>query len=179
MTCIIGLAVEDAVYLAADSAGSDGWVTRHVTTSKLVRRGDFLFGYTGSFRMGQILQYHLAIPEKQEGEADRAYVSRIVEAIRLRFKELGFTSIESSVERGGDFLVTYANRLYTVQGDFSFIEHADGFDAIGAGCMAALGALVALDHLPPTQRLTRALEVVSKLQPGSVLPPFVVEEGTP
>ena len=63
MTCIVGLVHADGVTIGADSAGCDGaWgiVTRADT--KLFHNGPFLFGFTSSFRMGQLLRYAFKPP---------------------------------------------------------------------------------------------------------------------
>ena len=65
MTCIIGLAENDRVYIGADSASAEGWTVRATGLSKVFRAGEFVIGYTDSFRMGQILEYHLEVRERE------------------------------------------------------------------------------------------------------------------
>lgn len=52
MTCIIGFIKNKKVYIGGDSAGVGG---SHVTIrrdSKVFKNGNFIMGYTSSFRMG-------------------------------------------------------------------------------------------------------------------------------
>ena len=73
MTCIIGMEHDNKVYLCGDSAGSDGWSIKTVVEPKVFRVGEFIMGGTTSFRMLQLLQYHLSV-RQQEKETDFAYM---------------------------------------------------------------------------------------------------------
>ena len=179
MTCIVGLVHNNKVYIGADSSAVSGWQVRATKLDKVFRKGPFLIAYTDSFRMGQILRYHLDV-QPQDGETDIDYMVRhFVDAIRTRFKELGFAKVENNEESGGMFLVGYRGHLYAVESDFQVNEMADGFDSWGCGSDYALGAMKALEHLPPIERITKALEISAHFS-GGVLPPFqidVLDEG--
>lgn len=176
MTCIIGLAHEGTVYIGCDSAGSNSWTARPVNTPKLIRLGEVLIGYTDSYRMGQILQYHLAIPPRNVGETDEHYlIVSFGEAVRSTLKAQGYTKIDNNTEEGGVFVVGYKGKVYTFQSDFSIVNHADGLEAVGLGEYIALGAMAALESLHPRERILKSLEIVARFQPNGVLPPFHVE----
>lgn len=173
MTCIIGLVHNDKVYIGADSAAVSGWQVRATNLDKVFRRGPFLIAYTNSFRMGQILQYHLEV-QSQDGEPDIEYMVRhFVDAVRTCFKELGFAKVENNEESGGMFLVGYRGHLYAIEDDFQVNEMTDGFDAWGCGKEYALGVMKALEHLPPIEQIEKALEISAHFS-GGVLPPFQV-----
>lgn len=175
MTVIIGMAHEGTVYIGADSAGSDGWTLRSLATPKIFAVGEFLIGYTTSFRMGQILHYHLALPARDEDETDEHYVvAKFVEAVRSCLKDRGFTTVSNNVEEAGRALVGYRGHIYMMQSDFSIIRHANAIEAVGIGDKVALGAMLALDNLEPEARIQRTLEIVGQLSDG-VLPPYHVE----
>lgn len=172
MTCIVGLVDGDKVYVGADSASAEGWEVRQTKLPKVFRNGNFIIGYTTSFRMGQILQHHLSVRNQFEGEADDAYmVKAFAEAARTALKDHGFAKIESNEEKGGTFLVGYRGRLYSVHSDFQVNEMADGYDACGCGRAYALAGLAALVELGPEERITRALEIAAHFS-GGVIPPF-------
>jgi ATP-dependent protease HslVU (ClpYQ) peptidase subunit len=182
MTCIVGLVEKSrrrgspaTVYIGADSASVSGWTSRVTRLPKVFRRGPFLIGYTTSFRMGQLLEHALKVPAKgDEGDDMRYMVTVFVEQVRQLLKERGVAKIESNAETGGQFLVGYSGRLYSVQSDFQVNEMADGFDAVGSGAEYALGAIAALQGTAPIPRLKRALEVSAHFNMG-VSPPFVVK----
>jgi len=177
MTCIIGLAEDDKVWIGGDSAGaSNGWTVRAIASPKVFRVGPFIIGSMGSPRMSQILRYHLDVSE-QGGETDNEYIVTVfAEAVREAFKERGFAKIEDNREEGGRFLVGYRGVLYKMWGDFQIGAYADGMAAGGCGEEFVLGAMKALNFLPPRERIEKALEVAAYFS-GGVLPPFIVLEG--
>lgn len=167
MTCVVGLVTSDRVYIGVDSAAISGWTRRATNLKKVFRRGPFLIGYTTSFRMGQLLEHQLDVPPQSEEQGDMAFmVSVFVESARRLLKERGFARIEANSESGGQFLVGYRGRLYSIESDFQVGEMSDGFDAIGSGAEVALGAMKALEGMKPTQRVRKALEIASHFNMG-------------
>jgi ATP-dependent protease HslVU (ClpYQ) peptidase subunit len=174
MTCVIGLVHGSRVYIGVDSSSVQGWTRRTSNLRKVFRKGPWLIGYTTSFRMGQLLEHQLHVPEQQPTQTDEGYlVTTFVEHVRALLKDKGFSKIESNAETGGQFLVGYHGRLYSIQTDFQVGEMSDGLDAIGSGAEFALGAMAAMTRLPPLKRITRALEIAAHFNMG-VCPPFLV-----
>lgn len=175
MTCIVGVVEKGTVYIGGDSASVAGWTSRVTRLPKVFRRGPFLIGYTTSFRMGQLLEHALNVPAQGAKERDdmRYMVTVFAEHVRQLLKERGVAKIEANAESGGQFLVGYRGRLYSVQSDFQVNEMADGFDAVGSGAEYALGAIAALKGQPPVQRLKRALAISAHFNMGVSAPFFV------
>lgn len=175
MTCIIGLVHEGEVYIGADSAAVSSWIVQPTALRKVFRVGDFLIGYAGSFRMGQILQHHLEVPHQQDGVSDERYmVVEFVEAVRNCLKEKGYTKIEENRESGAYVLVGYHGQLYEVDEDFQIQRFLQGLTALGIGREFALGAMAALEFMPPMERITKALAISAGFS-GAVCAPFIVE----
>jgi ATP-dependent protease HslVU (ClpYQ) peptidase subunit len=173
MTCIVGLVEKGTVHIGGDSASVSGWTSRVTRLPKVFRRGPFLIGYTTSFRMGQLLQHSLVVPLQKDTDDMRFMVTSFVECVRQLLKEKGVAKIESNAESGGQFLVGYRKRLYSVQSDFQVNEMADGFDAVGSGCEYALGSLAATKGMKPVLRLKQALAVSAHFN-MAVSPPYFV-----
>ena len=174
MTCIVGIEHEGAVYMGGDSAASSGWDIRTETGPKVFIVGEFIIGYTSSFRMGQLLQYQLSVKPREQ-MSDRAYMITVfAEAVRTLLKEHGYARVDNNEETGGIFLVGYHGHLYRVQDDFAVLQSADGFDAVGCGMSYALGALRVLDKADPQDVLTKALETAEYFSNG-VRGPFHFE----
>lgn len=175
----MGLVSKGKVYMGGDSAGASGWLVRPLQNPKVFKVGPFIIGGTGSVRMSNVLQYHLKV-QPQDGESDHEYMVRqFAEAVRATLKEHGVAKIDNNVEEGGTFLVGYRGHLYWADSDFQITEHTDGYDACGCGQEFALGAMMALEGLPPKKRVKRALEIAAHFS-GGVLPPFqvnVLDEG--
>jgi hypothetical protein len=108
MTCIVGLAHGGKVYLGADSAGLAGDELTPRRDPKVFRVGEFVFGYTTSFRMGQVLRYGFTPPTQPEGMIAHEYLcTHVVDALRQAFQRAGCATVNSGVETCGNFLIGY------------------------------------------------------------------------
>lgn len=167
MTCIVGVADGGHVYIAGDSAGVSGWDLTVRADQKVWASGAWAFGFTSSFRMGQLLRYRFTPPPRDEGESLDGYlVGPFVDALRTCLKDGGFAKVESGREEGGVFLVGHEGRLFVVEGDFQVGEPLDGFAAVGCGDGIARGALFATADLPPEDRLQIALDAAERYSAG-------------
>lgn len=171
MTCIIGYAdpKDKKVYIGGDSAGVSGSSIQIRADEKVFRNGPFIMGFTTSFRMGQLLRYTFEPPEHPEGCDDYKFmVATFIPAVAKCFKTGNF-------EKGGDFLVGYKSNLYEVSSDFQVAKLIDNICSVGCGDKVALGAMHALSHLYPKERIIKSLEIATYLNSG-VRPPFIIEE---
>jgi len=177
MTAIIGIEANGHVYVGGDSMVGNGWGEKGVTSlRKVFRTGEFLIGYTSSFRMGQILQHHLIVRSQEKGEPDERYmVVGFIEAVRNVLKEKGYAEVSDNREKGGEFLVGYRGRLYLADSDFQINHFSAGIAACGAGKNYSLGAALAMPNMKPHKRILRALEIAARLS-SFVCPPFYVEK---
>ena len=110
MTCIAALVHNGRGYIAGDSLGSNGYTKGVCKTRKVFRKGDLLIGYTSSYRMGQLIQYRLELPERH-GDLDEYLHVHFVDAVRKTLSEHGYMKIDSNREKGGTFLVVAEGRI--------------------------------------------------------------------
>lgn len=148
MTCIVGIRHEAGVTIGGDSVAADGYDLQLRADDKVFSRVDengleWVFGFSGSFRMGQLLRYKLELPEVpfREERALEFMATRFADAVRTCFKDGGFLSKDAEREFGGDFLIGVRGLLFYADPDFHFGTPVDRYAAIGAGAQAALGAL--------------------------------------
>lgn len=180
MTCIVGL-VENGygrILMGGDSAGVSGYDLNVRADQKVFVNGEFLFGFTTSFRMGQLLRYKFAPPPFFENEDLMTYAStRFVDAIRQTMKDGGFNKIDNGRDEGGTFLVGFRGRLFCVHDDYQVGEAVEGFQAVSCGDQIAHGALFATKGTAMTakERITTALEAAHRFSAG-VRPPFLILE---
>lgn len=175
MTCIVGLAVDGKVYIGGDSAGVSGWSLSLRADKKVFRNGEFLIGFTTSFRMGQLLAYSFSPPAPRDGQELHAYMATdFVWAVRECLKAGGIAERHNEAEKGGDFLVGFRGRLFSIESDYQVGEEIGGFAACGCSRDIALGAIVATPDLPPEKRIGIALSAAERLSAG-VRAPFHVE----
>ena len=176
MTCIVGYVEGSKVYIGGDSAGVSGYNVSTRGDSKVFHNGDMLFGFTSSFRMGQLLRYSLEIPRCETWDIERFMCVDFVNAIRKCFTAGGFASLENGEEYGGTFLVGFRNRLWRIDSDYQVGWNELGYEALGCGEEFALGALAALEcltglEITTDERITIALQAADT-HSGGVCGPF-------
>ena len=166
MTCIVGLVQDGKVNIGADSQGTDGrWNATQRKDPKVFTRDGIIFGFTSSYRMGQLLRYKLEIPRRFQDESIEEFMhTRFIEEVRTTFTEGGFGKTDSGEQSGGSFLVGVEGRLFHIESDFQVGESELPFDACGCGDAFALGALTVLDRLlgeTAEHRVTEAIKVAA------------------
>jgi hypothetical protein len=131
------------------------------------RRGPFVLGCAGSFRLADVVRYHLGTIAVPSGDLHRYIAVDFVENLRDACKARGVSSVENNVEEvAGGILVGVHGRLFTIDEDFHVGEPSGGFAAIGCGFAAALGALHATPTVPPRRRLATALAAAERYNAG-------------
>ena len=71
MTCIVGFIDKDGVYIGGDSCAlsTDDYSYNIRQDEKVFQKGEFIFGYSASFRMGQIIRFKLRTPNHPKGKS--------------------------------------------------------------------------------------------------------------
>ncbi len=145
MTVVIA-DTEESVVFAADSAAANGSEIYTLDTEKVFKRDGYLFGYCGSYRIGQILRHCVALPEYPDESADmeRFMVRELVPAIRKAVET------EGAAGEGRGFLgeqtcilTCVRGQIWTIGPDLTVIRESP-FAAIGSGRLRAYPALHAL-----------------------------------
>ena len=176
MTCIVGIAEAGKVWIGGDSAGGDsryGLVVR--SDRKVFRNGAFIFGFTSSFRMGQLLAFKLKPPKRHPDDNLMEWMTtEFIDEVRKTLKEGGYAKKDKEEESGGTFLVGCEGRLFVIHSDYQVGESSHGFDAVGCGDMIALGSLYATPATDPKERLLLALRAAETFSAG-VRAPFHIE----
>lgn len=179
MTCIVGWVDDGRIVMGGDSAGVAGYSLTVRADTKVFRNGPMLFGFTDSFRMGDLLRFSLTIPDHDPRVDDRKYLATtFVDAVRACLKTGGFASKNNEVERGGNFLLGYKGRIYEIGSDYQVGAPLDGYAAVGCGFEIALGALYALRSVRAVdarERVETALAAAERFSAG-VRRPFHLEE---
>lgn len=177
MTVIVGLVDNGVVYMGADSAAVGEYDLTIRADEKAFQKGEFLIGFTTSYRMGQLLRFNLELPFHKPGIDDYEYmVTEFVEAVRQCLKEGGFAREENGNEQGGRFLVGYRGNLYAIDADYQVGRPADSFYAVGCGDQVARGSLYSsgrLSDADPQERVRDALRASEHCSAG-VRGPFLV-----
>ena len=176
MTCIIGLRRHGSVWIGADTSGisNDGWggITL-IKTTKVWKRGPFVFGGSGSWRAIQLVRHILDLGKllitnrRRDDPINEAFmVCDLVPAIKKIMDDNGFSEKEKSKSlQSGEFLIGVDDKLFYLQGDFAVTEIEGPFTTIGSGEYVARGAmeiLVKNTRLKPEEMIERALAATAK-----------------
>ncbi len=180
MTCIAGIVKDGVVWIGGDSCGSNTRLNTIRRDGKVFETGEFIIGYTSSYRMGQLLQYSFHVPKQRLEESDYQYMTtRFIDSVRDCFKAGGYMRVNNSEESGGKFLVGYRGNLYEVDSDYQVGIPDCGYSAVGSGDEVALGSLYSSDGegRSPRERIILALEAAEYLTPYVKAPFHVMCSG--
>jgi hypothetical protein len=173
MTCIVGMVDKKDVVIGGDSAGVAGYSMAVRKDPKVFLKDGFLFGFTSSFRMGQLLQYTFKAPKQKAGVSDDTYLRTTwIDALRKCLTDGGCSQKVNNQESGGTFLLGYRSRLYIVDGDFQIGESHCGYDACGCGADIAKGAMC-VSGKPAEERVRQSL-FAAEFHSAGVRGPFNV-----
>lgn len=171
MTCIVGVVHQGGVWLGGDSAGVAEYSMTVRKDRKVFTVGEFIFGFTTSFRMGQLIQYSFTPPAITHDDLMRYMSTDFVNEIRRTLQQGGYSKIESNVESGGQFLIGVRGRLFCCESDFQIGESIDGSGAVGCGAEIARGSLFSTRGMEPYDRIHEALSAAQYYSAG-VRAPF-------
>ncbi|GCJ80999.1 hypothetical protein [Escherichia phage BF17] len=182
MTCIIAHTNGVSSFIAGDKLGSNGF-TKTVQTEPKVFEKEFIklhddgltrtkevmaLGYTTSFRMGQLLNYNLNLPEQDASQTFSQYlVLKVIPIIRQMFKEEWGARDASQDVGGGQFIILHNHTIYEVQEDFSVLQPKTRITAVGSGTYHAIAAMQAYIEVeneskkPLHERIKSIFKIVS------------------
>ncbi|TJW14425.1 MAG: hypothetical protein E5W82_10640 [Mesorhizobium sp.] len=126
MTCIVGLVDNGKVYIGGDSAAITGDSIEIRANRKVFRNGPYVIGFTGSYRVGQMLEY-ASLPKLTCKDVMAHLVLNVVD----KLKEISGKDID-------ELLIGHGGRLFKVSSDYSVAEYAS-YAAAGVGGQYALG----------------------------------------
>jgi ATP-dependent protease HslVU (ClpYQ) peptidase subunit len=143
MTIIVGIQSEGKVWIGGDSQGSAGWEKTQRADEKVFVAHGIAYGFTTSYRMGQILRYHAeeVLSTCRKDDTMRYVVTCLVPMWRRILTENGFTKTTNGREETGQFLIGVDGQLFSIEADMQVGKPALPYAACGCGFAYALGAL--------------------------------------
>lgn len=143
MTVIAAASWDGSTYIGCDQAGTDSWGIQRNHGSKLIVTAFGVVGYSGSYRVAQLIRGPLRALPDVPGERG---MLAIVKTIETCLVEGGWTkSAEKGLPKCSDLSLLVAmcgGDIWSVNGDLSFLP-CNEFSAIGSGREIALGSLFA------------------------------------
>lgn len=174
MTCIVGYVDSGKVYIGADSCGTKCDVNTIRKDKKVFKNGEFLIGFTTSFRMGQLLRYKFKPPKIKKDEDIVKYMcTDFIDSIQKLFKDNNYGEIINGEQTGGEFLIGVRGRLFYIDPDFQVGESTKKFHSCGCGWEFALSAMYILEKtsISPENKIKLSLKS-SEYFSGHVRRPF-------
>ena len=170
MTCIVAMVGDGKVHMAGDKMGSNGFSRKEYSKPKVFINDGFIFGYTDSYRMGQLLEHHWTPPVRPEGVSDDKYLYKIVvDSFIKLFQDNHFGRKDGVEVESGEFLFGWKGRLFRHQGCHSILEY-DNFASVGSGCYhaeAALSTMLGMGVSCGTEELlSKCIKVASAFIPS-------------
>lgn len=163
MTCVVGMVENGDVHIGADSRGSAGHTYMTRKDSKVFIVEDFIFGFTSSFRMGQIIKYHFNPPPRTENQSIDNYIhTTVLEHIIKILTNKGYNRISNNSIEGGVFLMGYKGNLYEIEEDFQIGQTYSSYSAVGCGEDFAKSCLWTIDNLGFPLSITDKIKMAIK-----------------
>lgn len=179
MTCIVAYKSENTIYMGGDSAGVISDNISYRADEKVFINGPMLFGFTDSFRMGQILRYHLKVPHHPIEKDDLNYLcTNFIDAVVETLDRKGYGNVSNGRKSGGTFLIGYHGNIYTIYSDYQVALTNEAYAAIGCGANYAKGCLYmnsGWDAIQPYDKVIYALGAAN-YHSAWVSQPYVVKQ---
>jgi len=164
--------------MGSDSAAVDENNTFLRSDGKIVKKGDFMFAFTGSFRLIDIIRFSFTPPKHPRGLETREYLCTVfIDMLRDCLKDKGHLQYKDGAEEiDSNVLIGYKKRVFLVDEDLQIGEPHDNYCAIGCAELIALGAMAALHKTrkKPRDKILEALQIASYFD-GVIKPPFIIK----
>jgi ATP-dependent protease HslVU (ClpYQ) peptidase subunit len=168
MSTVVGIIEDKKIWIGCDSqATSQQGEIRPIICDKVFRNGDFLIGYVGSVRSGQILRPELFPLDS----TSIASVLHLPDYIRLHFETYGCLSRDDDQSQmtTSNFLIASKDGLFEILADYQ-INEVPKYTAIGSGSNFAFGSLFTtheMNKFTPVERIEYALNAAARFDASS------------
>lgn len=168
MTCIVGINTGEKIIIAGDGRGSNGFMHCQDKKPKVFKKGDFIFGVGGSYRVGQVLTNKFNPPKRFVGQTTDDYIyNTIVDYLITLFDVNNCLVSEDGIKNltaGSEFLFGYEKELYHFYSSFQLNINTKNYDATGSGRYHAIASLYSTEGLKisPEDRLRKAIECANE-----------------
>lgn len=172
MSTVIGVVENGKIWMGADTrASTECGEIRPIVCKKIFRNGDYMIGYVGSVRGGQILYPNFFKPPKDIWDLPDKIIEQCTTKGCLASEE-NQTSMQTC-----NYLIGYQRKLYEILVDFQMSEIPET-TSIGSGSSYAMGSLYTTsrmkDEFTPEMRIQLALEAAAEYN-ANTSGPFLID----
>ena len=147
------------------------------------RKIKWLFGFAGSFRVGQVIKYKLLLPsllKHPKKDIEEILVCSFVDTIRKCLKKAGALKENDGVDSmasDASILIGVTGQLIILDQEFQVIPLEKPYASIGIGGDYAMGSLCSINqyaaNIDPVRRLVLALDA-SHTHNAGIQKPFTI-----
>lgn len=141
MTCIVGLECSDGAVIAGDYCASNSFIYSSMVPPKVFRHSGIVFGYTATFRFGQIIEHVLdnnsLHPPKDPDETYRWLVKDFVPKLQKIL-----TDEEYNKGKGCNAVLILNGQAWELQDDMSVLRNDMGLAVVGSGTYHATSSII-------------------------------------
>ena len=170
MTCIVAIKDKNKTYIGGDSLGVGGGQRIDRADKKVFVSHGIAYGFTSSFRMGQILKYHTVkqITKLKEADPFAYVVEALIPHYRDILKEHGYSRQDNNVDTGGVFVLGFNGNLFVIYSDFQVMQALSDYVSVGSGESYAFGALKIMEgmKLAPKVKIKKSINAASTFCTG-------------
>lgn len=182
MTCVVAIKTKNKIIIGADSASADNnYSIIGRKDKKIFKKQNMVFAFSGSFRMGQIIQFSMKIPKHDRKKSDFEYIcTDIISSIQKAFKTNGFDGEDEHKRKENDglLIIIYNKNIYVIDCDFQVALYETSYASIGSGSDIAMGSLYTtecLGNIEPKNRAELALLASAKFCTAVREPFYIIE----
>lgn len=181
MTAIAGVEYDGGVVIGGDSAATwDDFGRVSLTSDKVWKSGEWLFGECGGVRSGQLMRYSFKIPNIPDDsgeELEEFLCTDFMDTLRAVLVDSGVVESRHAIENldnNSTYLVGVRGQLWLLDEDFGVVRSSGGYWATGCGKDLALGSLHSTEEWEdPVSRVEAALEAAAAHN-SAVMGPFTI-----
>jgi hypothetical protein len=161
--------------MGGDSAACVNNVVHISEGGKVFTQGEYVLGYCGIHRLGDILRYRFN-PASPTDDIETFMRTAFVDTLRQTFTDAGYLETQNGrAQFEGRILIGVRGLLFYMDAYFAIHRPEGGYMAIGCAEEAALTALDLLCDVEPEARARQALSAAARRVDG-VRPPFLIEK---
>lgn len=189
MSCVVGYIDKNRnIHMGCDSASinMETLGIRSRRDPKIFEKDNMIFGYVGSYRVGQVVRYSLKIPPVPEDITDdydylcSIFIPYLINCLKendcFQYKNEGEFTFE------GELMIGYNENIYIIGSDLQVVLEEGDYCCIGSGEEYAMGAFFVINEIEkdfgstimePELRIELALKASAEYN-AAVRAPFIV-----
>jgi ATP-dependent protease HslVU (ClpYQ) peptidase subunit len=163
MTCIAVVRQDDKIFMAGERAASTDDVIMTLTSPKVWKTGEYLFGYCGAMD-GDRMRYNFK-PPAPKGDLDKFMYTDFLMSLKVFYENWW---VDTGKDSDFALIIAVKGKIYEHDAvDMSLNQYTQDYIAMGSGASYAYGSLFTTEHLKdPKKRVEKAVEAAVKFSPS-------------